>query len=233
MTALIHFFALLNVIFNLVIFQPSQPWRGMYTEPVSGIQLEIKTVANGKCSGNFTYQGMQMPIEASLQNGKIAGIYLYQDGRFPFSLEKRQEKYYLTADGVTAEVQRSSASNQITSGSTSQLSDRWTQKLRGKQLLFLETSGGGTSKVTLDLLSDGQFRYAASSSYTSGGFSDFSYAGEDKDFGIWRIQDERGLVVLVTQSKKTGETLRTPIRPGAVEGQVLLNGKRFFITSLR
>jgi len=204
----------------------------MYIERVTGISLQVNAPVNGVYSGTFHYQGSKMPISATLQRGAITGNYEYQGGRFPFSIAQKQGRYYLTADGVTAEIERSASSEVSPQEKAGSLSIQWTRKLSGRQLLFLETSGGGTSKMTLDLLADGQFRFASSSSYASGGYGDFSYAGQDKDFGTWQIVEDPGGPVLVTQSKKNGQGSRTPIRQGATEGQVLLNGKRFFIRAL-
>lgn len=227
-----RFFPAIIIAVAMLSAQPGDPWKGMYIERVTGIRLQVNAPVNGVYSGTFHYQGSKMPISATMQRGTITGNYEYQGAQFPFSIAQKQGRYYLTADGVTAEIERSASSELPPPPKAGTLSMQWTRKLGGRQLLFLETSGGGTSKMTLDLLADGQFRFASSSSYASGGYGDFSYAGQDKDFGTWQIVEEQGGPVLLTRSKKNGQASRTPIRQGATEGQVLLNGKRFFIRAL-
>ena len=63
--------------------------------------------------------------------------------------------------------------------------------LRGKRLRYLHSNTGFTDEWSIDLCSDGSFRYRRASSAFSSGFSgDFSAATEDVQGGAWSVQGQ-------------------------------------------
>jgi hypothetical protein len=241
----------LAVIFQFLSFAWAQNggrWIGSYLNRNSGVSLKLEQNSNGQYKGEFRYEGLTFPIRGNSGSAAFSGEYQYQEKWFPFSLKPDQNAFTLTVDGVTVPVEKlsegsSSASKTPNGNATSSDSKTragsvkiegkenavWMQKLKGRQLLFLETLGGGTAKVTVNLYTDGTYTFEASSSYTSGGYGDFSYADQDKDQGTWKIVDKGGMVILATVSTKNGQKAEMRIQPGASAAQVLINGKRFFI----
>ncbi len=67
---------------------------------------------------------------------------------------------------------------------------QWRQALSGRQLLFMQTSGGISDRWSYDLCSDGRFYYSSNTSGLSGGASVLSYAGQSKNSGSWKITSE-------------------------------------------
>ncbi len=223
-------------------------WNGSYLNRNSGISLKLEQNSNGQYQGEFRYEGLTFPIRGNSGSAAFSGEYLYQEKWFPFSLKPYQNAFTLTVDGVTVPVEKLSSStstaptpskgNPPSPSSTGKAGSAaiegrenaaWNQRLKGRQLIFLETSGGGTQKATIYLYPDGRFQYEYSSSYSSGGYADFSYADQDKDQGTWKIVERGGTVFLMTVSSKNGQKAEMRIQQGASATQVLINGKRFFI----
>lgn len=230
--------------------QTEDKWLGSYLNRQSGIYLQVKPKSDGLYSGEFRYGDMTFPIRGMLLLGVFAGEYLHQEKWFSFTLTASRGAFALAVDGVTLPMERlppgspppqpKTPANTGTQPpgkppavSSSAIEGKenaaWTQKLKGRQLIFLETSGGGTQKATINLYPDGRFQYEYSSSYSSGGYADFSYADQDKDQGTWKIVEKGGMVVLASVSSKSGQKAEMRIQPGASATQVLINGKRFFI----
>ena len=109
----------------------------------------------------------------------------------------------------------------------------WKQKLTGKKLLYLKTEGGGSTKITIDLFTDGTYAYAYQSSYSSGGYADFSYADADKDRGEWKIVSRGNEIILLGHSTEKGSYTEFILAPGQNNSEVMLGNRRYFIQSLQ
>jgi hypothetical protein len=255
-------FSLSILLISLISLSPSalkgqaDPWIGVYLNKATGTSLLVKPKADGMYRGEFRYEGMALPIRAINLLGVFTGEYQYQGQWFSFTLTGEQKSFKLSADGVTLQMDRqppgteppplktasSAQGGGIATGNAAGAKTgviegkdnaAWTQRLKGRQLLFLETLNGGTSKMVLNLFADGRYDFETSSSYASGGYGDFSYADKNGDKGSWRILDRQGMAVLTTVSSRNGERSELRIQPGASAGQVLLNGKRFFIRDIQ
>ena len=233
----------------------TDPWIGVYLNKATGTSLQVKPKVDGMYRGEFRYEGMALPIRALNLLGVFTGEYQFQGQWFSFTLNGEHKSYKLSADGVTLQMDRQPPGTEpppLKTGSAVQGGEgttgnaagakagvidgkdnaAWTQRLKGRQLLFLETLNGGTSKIVLNLFADGRYDFETSSSYASGGYGDFSYADRKNDMGSWRIVERDGMVILTTLSSKEGKKSEMRIQPGASAGQVLLNGKRFFIREI-
>lgn len=231
---------------NLGIAQAtSDKWIGMYKNQESEMELTINRSKEGVYSGAFNFKGQLFSIRGASSLNKFAGEYQYGSNWYPFFLTPFQQSFILSVDGVNAYMQKlkkdsstgssqqsKSTGNESTALLNSSASYSWISQLKGKQLIFLETKDGGTMKVTLSLMVNGRFSYLSTSSYSSGGFSQFSYTNEDKDFGTWTIREKDSKILLVLTSEKDGQTTLSAINQGVSRDQILLNGKRFFITQL-
>lgn len=112
--------------------------------------------------------------------------------------------------------------------SVSPLVLEWQQRIQGKQLLYLYTGNGYSEKTTIDLCRSGTFYYAGDGSYTSGGYAQFSYVGQNANQGIWKVLTKNGQAVLVLFfNNNTIAEYALSKRPAANE--IGLNGKRYFI----
>ncbi len=108
----------------------------------------------------------------------------------------------------------------------------WDQKLRGKQLLYLNTQGGGSDKVTVNLYADGRFEYSSSSNYMSGGSSVFTYADKNGGRGTWKIV-QRGQQVVLLIFYENGSTEEYPLQQGQSANEVYSQNRRYFIRSIQ
>ena len=109
------------------------------------------------------------------------------------------------------------------------IASSWKKKLEDKELVYLKTEGGGSTKIRLTLNADGSFIYVYESSYLSGGSSTLSYADQDKDWGKWKISSRGNRAVLIINSQQSGETSELEIEEGQSGGEVYLDSKRYFI----
>jgi hypothetical protein len=108
----------------------------------------------------------------------------------------------------------------------------WKQKLTGKKLLYLKTEGGGTTKISIDLYQDGSYSYSYQSSYSSGGYADFSYADKDEDRGQWQIVSRGNEIILLGNSSQKGGSTAYVLSSGQNNGEVMLDNRRYFIQNL-
>ncbi len=108
----------------------------------------------------------------------------------------------------------------------------WVRRLTGNQLLYLKTEGGGTERTYINLFADGSYYYHSQSSYFSGGYSDFSYAGRNKDQGTWKIvsRGKQSVLLLFSNDGSTGEHL---LEQGQNAGQVCSNNRCYFIQPIQ
>ena len=232
-------------------FAQADPWPGVYLNQASGTRLRILPKSSGGYPCEFMYETLTFPARGRVVSGTFTGEYLFKEQWFPFTVAPDRGAFSLTVDGVTVPVERLTSDMKSTTAppkgtppvSTSppktgpaaiegKENAAWTQRLRGRQLLFLQTLGGGTAKATVNLYADGRYTFESSSSYSSGGYGDFSYADSESDEGVWKVVDRQGVVVLSTLSTKNGRKAEMRVQPGASAGQVLIDGRRFFIQEI-
>ena len=119
----------------------------------------------------------------------------------------------------------------FTKGKISSATQDWINTIKGRQLLYLHTSGGGSTRITLNLYENGQFDFANNSSYMSGGSSVLSYAGKDSNSGTWKIQSRNNQTVLVLFGGDRSAT-EYILTSRLEKGEINLNDRRYFIRSL-
>lgn len=232
--------------------QQPDKWVGAYLNRGSGVALEIKPKQEGMYPGEFSYNGMKLPIRGISLLGVFTAEYFYQQKWISFTVTRGTKDFTLAVDGVTLSMERLPAGARIPvtkapstpgkgngpaggnppSAGGGTANGSWTQRLSGRQLLYLQTGGGTSTKAFLNLFANGRFHFETSTSHTSGGFGEFSYADESKDDGTWKIIDRGGNTLLVTVSSKNGQTSEMRMQPGQTSGQVLLNGRKFFIRAI-
>ncbi len=108
------------------------------------------------------------------------------------------------------------------------IAQQWQQKIKGKQLLYLYTGNGLSDKWSYDLCPNGRYVYRSNSSYSSGGYADFSYAGQDGAAGRWRVTARGNEAYLVLQSDN-GEVSEFAISARQAGNEIGLNQKRYFL----
>ncbi len=108
---------------------------------------------------------------------------------------------------------------------TSGLAGEWAQLVRGRRLLYLYTGNGLADKWYYDLCSNGTYRYSSDNSYSS---QDFSAASADGASGTWRVQTDGNAAYLVLTPR--GESPTALAIAHRAQGEVNLNGKRYFLT---
>ncbi|MBK8877885.1 MAG: hypothetical protein IPN74_04865 [Haliscomenobacter sp.] len=129
---------------------------------------------------------------------------------------------------ITTAIKTIANSVQFQKPQVSPLAQQWKQRVSGKQLLFLQTSNGSSDKVTIDLCPTGRFEYYSNSSYMSGGFSQFSYAGQDANSGTWKIV-ARGTQPVLQLFFDSGTLQEYPLSARQAANEIGLNGQRYFI----
>lgn len=136
---------------------------------------------------------------------------------------EEMEKYFELARSVASSVK-------FTKPQKSSAAEHWNTLIKGRQLLYMKTEGGFSDKWNYDLCSDGTFYYNSNSSGMSGGASVLSYASQDRNAGTWRVSS-MGNKVYLSLYKSDGSVSQMEITAsGQSKGQLLLNGKRHFIT---
>ena len=110
----------------------------------------------------------------------------------------------------------------------SPIAGQWKSRITDKRLLYLKTANGFSDKVIIDLCSSGKFGYNSNSSGMSGGTSVLTYAGQDGGQGTWEIISRGQLPVLIL-TYNSGEFSEYNLTNGTSNGQVQLNGRRYFI----
>jgi hypothetical protein len=93
--------------------------------------------------------------------------------------------------------------------------------VNGRLLKYLNTEGGGSTSDAIWLCRDGSFAREFSESYYSGGYADFSYAGDNKTYGSWEVQGE-----VLYLFEDGGEAYQFTLYWNGSE--LLLNNRRFF-----
>ncbi|MBV6427016.1 MAG: hypothetical protein KIPDCIKN_01529 [Haliscomenobacter sp.] len=129
---------------------------------------------------------------------------------------------------ITTAMKTIANSVQFQKPQVSALAQQWKQRVSGKQLLFLQTGNGSSDKITIDLCPAGRFEYYSNSSYMSGGFSQFSYAGQDTNSGTWKIIT-RGSQPVLQLFFDSGSLQEYQLSTRQAGNEIGLNGQRYFI----
>ncbi len=107
------------------------------------------------------------------------------------------------------------------------LAAEWTGALRGRQLLYMKTGNGLSTKTSYDLCADGSFVYINSQHYNSSNFTDnFNANTADNGNGTWKVMGQGQQVTLVF-SFSDGS-----IRQFALtneDDKIFLNGTKYFL----
>ncbi|MFN8345844.1 MAG: hypothetical protein U0X91_12605 [Spirosomataceae bacterium] len=112
---------------------------------------------------------------------------------------------------------------------TSPLTEQWKNRLKSKELLYLNTSNGLSDKFSIDLCSNGQFFRKDDSSYSSQTFTDgFTYAGRSGNEGRWEIA-ARGNVPVLLLKANDGQVSQYEISVRQAGNEIGLNGRRYFV----
>ncbi len=129
---------------------------------------------------------------------------------------------------ITTAIKTIANSVQFQKPQVSPVAQQWKQRVTGKQLLFLQTGNGSSDKITIDLCAAGRFAYYSDSSYMSGGFSQFSYAGQDANSGTWKII-ARGSQPVLQLFFDSGSLQEYQLSARQAGNEIGLNGQRYFI----
>ena len=110
----------------------------------------------------------------------------------------------------------------------SPLAQQWSDRIRGKKLLFLQTDSYGSQRIDINLFANGSYNYQNNTGMMSqGGVGTGTYGGLDRNAGSWKVVMQGGAPVLLLTGP--GGTTSYPIRQGASPQQILLNNRRYFI----
>lgn len=128
--------------------------------------------------------------------------------------EKNADAAYASAYQVAQKVQYSQP----------QKDNLWTSALAGKHLIYLYTGNGYSERKDLYLGANGQFAQRNDASSASMNGSGYLAGGGD---GSWRIVPGGRLVLQFNN----GNVGNYALAPGKAGNEVLLNGKRYFVTN--
>lgn len=82
---------------------------GVFANKQAGLVLSVKGVSAGVYEGFFEYQGQRYTFSGVKLLGMLSGEYAYQGNMIGFSLARILGVYYVTSDGNSIEVERTSA----------------------------------------------------------------------------------------------------------------------------
>lgn len=128
--------------------------------------------------------------------------------------EKNADAAYLSAYQMAQNLQYSQP----------QKDQLWSSALSGKHLIYLYTGNGYSERKDLYLGANGQFAQRNDASSASMNGSGFVAGGGD---GSWRVMPGGQLVLQFNN----GNVGTYNLAPGKAGNEVLLNGKRFFVTN--
>jgi len=123
------------------------------------------------------------------------------------------------------------ASARFTRVETPPLARQWSERIRGKKLLFLQTDSYGSQRIDINLHADGRYDYQNNTGMMSqGGAGTGTYGGLNRHSGTWRVVLEGSSPVLLLAGGS--ETSRFTIGQGASPQQLQLNNRRWYIQPL-
>lgn len=123
------------------------------------------------------------------------------------------------------------ASARFTRPDTSTIARQWSERIRGKKLLFLQTDSYGSQRIDISLFANGSYDYQSNTGMMSqGGVGTGTYGGLNRDSGSWKVVEQGGTPTLVLSG--SGGTSGYRLAPGATAQQLLLNNRRYFIQPL-
>jgi hypothetical protein len=199
---------------------------------------------DGLFIGTITAQGKSCAATAVEIFGVLGGTYTYNGNEIGFAMAQDGNNMILTAEGyeftlhpysgqakktTTATAQKSTTT--ATTQSLSATARQYQNALSGRQLLYMNTSGGSSDKWSFFLYADGTFRYRNETLYSSNGYgSNFSYNSSSNDTGEYRFAEQDGVTYLCL-TYQNGESSYYALRTSA-KGEVLLNNERYFNVAL-
>ena len=125
-------------------------------------------------------------------------------------------------------AQAIAASAKFPPSKESPLAQQWSERIRGKKLLFLQTDSYGSQRIDIQLDANGSYSYQSNTGMMSqGGVGTGTYGGLDRHAGSWKVITQGGSPVLMLIGQ--AGTTSYPIRQGASPQQILLNNRRYFI----
>lgn len=133
-----------------------------------------------------------------------------------FSDKESNEKAFQAALGIAKSLI-------FTKSETSAKADQWQTYLRGKHLLYLYTASGFSERTDIYLCSSGEFIYRSDSSSLSNNGSGAVEANND---GTWKTSASGENLILQFRS---GATREYKLSPGKTNGEITLNGNRYFV----
>ena len=201
----------------------------MYQESAQGINeegIQLRPSSGAKKYGRkgliVNYQGA---IQGQMVKANAIGLMSPHGGGLTMLIAVRNDLYtneYLTT------LQSIANSVSFSKPKASPVAGQWKNRINGKRLLYMKTANGFSDKVTIDLCSSGNFGYNSNSSGMSGGSSVLTYAGQDGGQGTWKIISRGNMPILVL-NYNTGELAEYQLANGASNGQIQLDGRRYFV----
>lgn len=110
----------------------------------------------------------------------------------------------------------------------SAVSSEWQTYLRGKHLLYLNTSGSFSDRIDIYLCPSGSFYYQSNTAgFSRGGVGIGTLASENKNRGTWRVTSRGGDQLILEFA--SGEIYEYTLQQRQTGGGISLNGRRYFV----
>lgn len=101
----------------------------------------------------------------------------------------------------------------------------WENELGGKQLTYAKTSGSFSDRVDIWFCPSGEYAVRSESSgFSGGGSGTLSTAGENGDYGQWRVDGS----TLILRSQN-GQVTEYELSKGSDDSVVKLNGRGYLV----
>ncbi|MEL6922815.1 MAG: hypothetical protein AAFO94_02125 [Bacteroidota bacterium] len=196
------------------------------------LQGEVKTVSQTQIEatyqGSFNYETAKCFGTAKI-DGKGKGVTVLA----LTSVEAFGESQINAARQLMRSVR-------FTQAKASQLSVAWQQKIGGRRLVYMNTSGGSdygggysgsSTRINIDLCTSGRFNYYFNSQSSFDSSGGFGYAhGNDSNTGTWKVMSSQSGSALIL-SYDNGEVSEFSLSENA-EGHLLLNNTRYLRTNV-
>lgn len=201
----------------------------MQQESIQGIQEEgIHLMPTGgieKYGNNGLLANYSGTIEGQIVTAHAIGFVAPHGNGLTILIAVRKDLYQQAYLSILQSIANTVTFSKPT---MSPVAGQWKNRIKGKRLLYLKTANGFSDKVIIDLCSSGQFGYSSNSSGMSGGTSVLTYAGQDGGQGTWKIIS-RGQTPVLMLTYNSGEFAEYNLTNGTSNGQIQLNGRRYFI----